>query len=214
MHLILPPLLNPSPPLGHPPSAQPQQIVPSTIPGIVLGCIGLLGFLVYLTWVFASCCCACWAAPCCRRGCGCCRRRKGQAPLEADATQQFISAAEAVGGKVGREGRGRVWQCWEKGTKPCAGLLASASQAVFVTLLYAHVFLDCRPRCPTVCRCRRRLLPRRAAAAPGSPGAPCFGRSSWPWAWQVRVEAAFKPCTCRLPGGCSAYELRMCQCDA
>lgn len=84
-----------------PPSSPPQQLVPSTIPGIVLGCIGLLGFLVYVIWVFASCCCACWATPCCRRGCGCGRRRRGQPPMEPYATQQFITAAEAVGGKVG-----------------------------------------------------------------------------------------------------------------
>jgi hypothetical protein len=85
-----------------------DQVLPSTIPGIVLGIIGLVGFLVYLTWVFASCCCACCAMPCCRRGCGCCRRRRGaagKAPLEPESTQQFITAAEAVGEKVsGAEG--------------------------------------------------------------------------------------------------------------
>lgn len=82
----------------------PQQVVPSTIPGIVLGIIALVGFLIYLVWVFASCCCACCAAPCCRRACCCGRRRSGaggKASLEPETTQQFITAAEAVGSKVG-----------------------------------------------------------------------------------------------------------------
>lgn len=80
-----------------------DQVLPSTIPGIVLGIIGLIGFFVYLIWVFASCCCACCAAPCCRRAC-CCGRRgcgaRGKAPPEPESTQQFITAAEAVGSKA------------------------------------------------------------------------------------------------------------------
>ncbi|KAI7835642.1 hypothetical protein COHA_010473 [Chlorella ohadii] len=79
-----------------------DQVVPSTIPGIVLGIIALVGFLIYLVWVFASCCCACCAAPCCRRACCCGRRRSGagcKASLEPETTQQFITAAEAVGSK-------------------------------------------------------------------------------------------------------------------
>ncbi|KAI7837809.1 hypothetical protein COHA_008437 [Chlorella ohadii] len=64
-----------------------DQVIPSTIPGIVLGVLCLVGFLAFLCWMLASCCCACWA-PCCK----CCRRPAPPAADDVAATQQFIAS--------------------------------------------------------------------------------------------------------------------------
>lgn len=95
----------PAPPLA-PPHQQPplrfcrpalaccvQEVIPSTIPGIVLGVLSLVGFILFLGWMCASCCCACWA-PCCK----CCRRPAAPAADDMAATQQFIASDGQVRG--------------------------------------------------------------------------------------------------------------------
>ena len=77
----------------HPPFLLPQEVIPSTIPGIVLGVLSLVGFLLFLGWMCASCCCACWA-PCCK----CCRRPAPPAADDVAATQQFIASGGQVSG--------------------------------------------------------------------------------------------------------------------
>lgn len=85
---------DPPPPLPSPlPSAAlAQEVVPSLIPGLVLGGLALLGFLLFVCWACISCCCACL---------GCCCKRCRKAPPPRDdvaATQQFISSGAQVGG--------------------------------------------------------------------------------------------------------------------
>lgn len=63
-----------------------QKVIPSTIPGIVLGVLSLVGFLAFFIWMIASCCCMCWA-PCCK----CCRRPAAKAD-DVAATEQFIAS--------------------------------------------------------------------------------------------------------------------------
>ncbi|KAL4436918.1 hypothetical protein ABPG75_004057 [Micractinium tetrahymenae] len=58
-----------------------DKVVPSLIPGIVFGCLALLGFFLFLVWMFIGCCRCLLCCKCFRSG------PKGD---DAGATDQFI----------------------------------------------------------------------------------------------------------------------------
>ncbi|KAL4430591.1 hypothetical protein ABPG77_005831 [Micractinium sp. CCAP 211/92] len=57
-----------------------DKVVPSLIPGIVLGCLALLGFFTFLVWMFIGCC----------RCLLCCKCFRSESKDDAAARDQFI----------------------------------------------------------------------------------------------------------------------------
>lgn len=65
-----------------------DEVVPSIIPGLVVGALALLGFFFFLAWLCVGCCCAC----CCGR-----KKRKAAAAADAAAAQQFMLQHDGQG---------------------------------------------------------------------------------------------------------------------
>lgn len=64
-----------------------DAVLPSTVPGLVLGCIALVCFIFFIIWIFVQFC-----------HCMCCRKRnKAAAAAEADAASQFIKEEGSYG---------------------------------------------------------------------------------------------------------------------
>lgn len=86
----------------------PQKVVPSLIPGIVLGCLALLGFFTFLVWMFIGCC----------RCLLCCKCFRSESKDDAAARDQFIRGG--AGGPAAQVLRlvGQSWaqEGWSLGT--------------------------------------------------------------------------------------------------
>lgn len=62
-----------------------DKVVPSLIPGIVLGCLALLGFFIFLVWMFIGCC----------RCLLCCKCFRPDPKDDAGARDQFIAGGRS-----------------------------------------------------------------------------------------------------------------------
>lgn len=217
----------------------PQKVVPSLIPGIVLGCLALLGFFIFLVWMFIGCC----------RCLLCCKCFRPDPKDDAGARDQFIA-----GGRSGPAAqvrlRGRAWRtggaprlnvagrglaarrqlacrrrlcpnhgcrlqaCRRSGVSCCGlGPPALSELPACIGTIMAQPLVPQPPLFgPLACSTARPTLSRAAARAAASPGAPPFGRSLsvLPWLWW-EVSGAGAPRPGSAPLQCHACACARCR---